>query len=115
MKKINIQLFAKEYDLSDILSEKPSTIKIGEDIFEIHTGLKDVLDMDALYKKSGAAQDIEFVKKFLEIAFGKNNANRLLDRNFSMPAYRRIITSIVDAISESGEDEENGMPVNDVV
>lgn len=99
---------AKVYDLSAYLEEKKSTIKLGEDEYEISDGFNDLLKIDALSAQREEMGNMEFVKKFLAIALGEENAAKLIAKNYKSHVYMKIMDSVQDAISgDSQEDASN--------
>lgn len=96
---------AKVYDLSAYLEEKKSTIKLGEDEFEISDGFNDLLKIDALSNQREGMSSSQFVREFLCIALGKDNAEYLMAKNYKVKVYTKIIESIQDSIS--GNEQED--------
>lgn len=110
MKKLNLQLFANVFDLSDLLEEKPSTIVIGDKTFIINDRFSDILAIDALMKgEEGkpAVSDIAFVSDFMKIAFGENAAAVLMGYNFPLKAYKRIIEAVKSTIAGATTEDKS--------
>ena len=105
MKEIDLTLFGKVYDLTEDLSSEAPVIKIGDEEFKIDTGFKKVMELDKVFKKNKG--DFEFIKDFLEISLGKDQAKILMDKNFPMQVYKKIIKIIGDEIKGT-DDESSG-------
>ena len=98
---------AKVYDLSSYLEEKKSTIKLGDDVYEISDGFNDFLKLDALSSSRDQYTNPQFVKKFLEVSLGSEQAEKLISKNYKLSIYLKIIDSIQDAIA--GKDDEESV------
>lgn len=100
---------AKVYDLSSYLNEEPSKIKFGEDEFEINEGFNDLLKIDALSNRKEELDTTEFVKEFLRISLGDEVAENLINRNYKVKVYVKIMNCIEDVYSGM-TDEESSSP-----
>lgn len=96
----------KVFDLSSYLEEKKSTIKLGDEEFEISDGFNDLLKIDALSSRRGEMSSPEFVKEFLGIALGEESAKELLDRNYSHKFYVEVMNCIEKVYSGDDSDQE---------
>ena len=96
---------AKVYDLSAYLEEKRSTIKLGEDEYEISDGFNDLLKIDALANSREDMGNADFVREFLTVALGKDAAEKLIAKNYKTKIYMQIIESIQDSLT-GGEEQE---------
>lgn len=101
---------AKVFDLSSYLEEKKSTIKLGEEEFEINEGFNDLLKIDALSNRRDEMESTEFVTEFLKIALGEEAAETLIERNYKSSVYLKIMNCIEEVFK--GEDEEDAMSTN---
>lgn len=97
---------AKVYDLSQYLEEKKSTIKLGNEEFEISDGFNDLLKIDALSNRKDELESTEFVKEFLKIALGEDVAIMLIERNYKVKVYMEIMTCIEKVYSGDDDDKE---------
>ena len=96
---------AKVFDLSSYLKEEKSTIKLGDEIFEISDGFNDLLKIDALSNRREELSTTEFVKEFLRIALGHEAAEQLLSRNYRTKVYMEIMHCI-EKVYGSDEEQE---------
>ena len=103
---------AKVYDLSSYLQEEKSTIKIGEEVFQISDGFNDLLKIDALSNRKDELGTTEFVKEFLKIALGEEAGNRLLARNYSVKIYMKIMNCIQEVYGNGDDEEQEGASSN---
>ena len=97
---------AKVYDLSAYLEEKPATIKLGEEEYEISDGFNDLLKIDALSNRKDEMSSTDFVQEFLKIALGEEVATELIARNYKTKIYIRIMNCIEEVYSGISEDED---------
>ena len=97
---------AKVYDLSQYLEEKKSTIKLGNEEFEISDGFNDLLKIDALSNRKDELESTEFVKEFLKIALGEEVAIMLIERNYKIKVYMEIMECIEKVYSGDDDDKE---------
>lgn len=95
---------AKVFDLTSILEEKKSAIKVGDEEFEICDGFKDMLEIDALANRRNEMGDVEFVKEFLRISLGKKVANMLIERNYRFAFYVKLMDCIEETLTGDNED-----------
>lgn len=102
---------AKVYDLSSYLQEEKATIKIGEEVFQISDGFNDLLKIDALSNRRDELGTTEFVKEFLKIALGEEAGNKLLERNYSVKIYMKIM-SCIQEVYGNGDEEQEGASSN---
>lgn len=93
----------KVFDLSSYLEEKKSSIKIGDDEFEINDGFNDLLKIDALSNRKEELESTEFVGEFLKIALGEENADKLIKRNYRISVYVKIMNCIEEVFSGEAE------------
>lgn len=96
---------AKVFDLSNYLEEKKSLIKIGEEEFEVSDGFNDLLKIDALSNRRDELDTTEFVKEFLRISLGTEAANKLIERNYPVRMYTKIMNCIEEVYS--GDEQED--------
>ena len=99
---------AKVYDLSAYLEEKPATIKLGDEEFTISDGFNDLLKIDALTERKDDLGSTEFVKEFLKIALGEENATKLIERNYKTSVYIKIMSCIEEVYSGDIDEEQEG-------
>lgn len=99
---------AKVYDLSAYLEEKPATIKLGDEEFTISDGFNDLLKIDALTERKDDLSSTEFVKEFLKIALGEENAKRLIERNYKTSIYIKIMNCIEEVYGGEIDEEQEG-------
>ena len=97
---------AKVFDLSSYLEEKRSTIKLGDQEFEISDGFNDLLKIDALSNRRDEMSSPEFVKEFLNIALGEESAKELLGRNYKVSFYVEVMNCIEKVYSGDDSDQE---------
>ena len=102
---------AKVYDLSSYLQEEKATIKIGEEVFQISDGFNDLLKIDALSNRREELGTIDFIKEFLKIALGEEAGNKLLERNYSVKIYMKIMNCIQEVYG-NGDEEQEGASSN---
>lgn len=98
---------AKVYDLSEYLEEKPAIIKLGDEEFKISDGFNDLLKIDALSNRKEDMGSTEFVKEFLRIALGEEEANKLIERNYKTNVYIKIMNCIEEVYRGISEDEND--------
>ena len=101
---------AKVFNLSEYLEEKKSVIKLGEDEYEVSDGFNDLLKIDALTNQKDDMDNTEFVKEFLKIALGEEQAQKLIAKNYSTKIYIKIMHCIEEVYSDSSgsEDDKEG-------
>lgn len=97
---------AKVYDLSKYLEEKKSSIKLGDEEYEISDGFNDLLKIDALSNRKDELESTEFVKEFLRIALGTEVADKLIARNYRVNVYMEIMNCIEKVYSGNSDDKE---------
>lgn len=97
---------AKMFNLSEYLEEKKSSIKLGDEEFEISDGFNDLLKIDALSEQKETMSTTEFVKEFLAVALGEENATKLLGRNYSTKLYIQVMHCIEEVYSGVSESEK---------
>lgn len=97
---------AKVYDLSAYLEEKPATIKLGNEEFEISDGFNDLLKIDALTQRRDELGSAEFVTEFIKIALGEEAAEKLFARNYKTKIYMKIMDCIEAVYSGISDDEQ---------
>lgn len=99
---------AKVYDLSSYLEEKKSTIKLGDEVYEISDGFNDLLKIDALSNRRDEIDSTEFVQEFLKISLGEDAANKLISRNYRVQVYMEIMNCIEKVYSGNEDDDKEG-------
>ena len=97
---------AKVYDLSKYLEEQKSTIKLGDDTYEISDGFNDLLKVDALSNKRDEMDPTEFVKEFLRITLGEAQADKLIEKNYKFDIYVKIMNCIEETYSGDADQKE---------
>ena len=105
---------AKVYNLSEYLEEKKSTIKLGDEVYEINDGFDTLLKIDSLASKKDEMETGEFVKEFLSLALGKENAEKLIEKNYGIKIYTRIMNCIEDSFTDD-DSKEDAKSVTDMV
>ena len=103
---------AKVYDLSSYLQEEKSTIKIGEEVFQISDGFNDLLKIDALSNRKDELGTTEFVKELLKISLGEEAGNKLLERNYPVKIYMKIMSCIQEVYGNGDDEEQEGASSN---
>ena len=104
MRKINLQFFAQVIDLTDKLSEEKSTIKIHDDVYEVNDGFKTILEVDSLMKNNKKLSQVEQLTKMFEALFGKDSAAKLLEKNYKLAFYKKILESALAVIKDDNDD-----------
>lgn len=104
---------AKVYDLTEMLEEPKSTIKLGTDEYEIDNGFVTALELNDLSNKKDQMDDVEFVKQFLTTALGNEQYKKIIAKRYSTKVMLKVVESIADAMSEG--DEETPSKRGDVV
>lgn len=99
---------AKVYDLSSYLEDKPSTIKLGDDEFTISDGFNDLLKIDALSNRKSELDTMEFVREFLNIALGEENAAKLIAKNYKTSVYLKIMDCINEEYGGGSAEDSEG-------
>lgn len=98
MRKLNLQFFAQVIDLTDQLSNAKSSIKIGGKEYEINEGFKTMLEADKVLKNQNKMSQIDMITKMFEILFGQREANELIEANYPIKFYRRILETALEVI-----------------
>ena len=96
----------KMFNLSEYLEEKRSSIKLGEEEFEISDGFNDLLKIDALSDQKETMTTTDFVKEFLGVALGEETAKMLIGRNYSTKLYIQVMHCIEEVYSGVSESEK---------
>lgn len=106
MLRIDIQKFGRVYDLTEELSTEKPVVKLGDKEYAFSSSFKTVTELDKAFKKN--KDDVEFVKEFLTIAFGKQAADEMLALNLQIKAYKRIIKIVGEELASDDDDENSG-------
>lgn len=91
---------AKVVDLSKLLDGGNPKVVLKGKSYEINIGLKSVLLLDDLASKREKMKQSEFLKEFLNIAFGKEPTKELLDADYPMKVYLGLIEAVKEALDE---------------
>lgn len=101
---------AKVFDLSSILEEKKSVIKLDGKEYEINEGFNDLLKIDALSSQKDTLETTDFIKEFLIITLGAEAAEELIAKNYKFSVYVKIMNCIEEVYSGDAEKEESTAP-----
>ena len=98
----------KAFDLSSYLEEKKSTIKLGDEVFEVSDGFNDLLKIDALANRKSELESADFIKEFLTISLGEDAATKLIERNYPIKLYIKVMNCIEEIYSGDSNEEQEG-------
>ena len=102
---------SKIYDLSKYLEEAPSIIKLGDDEYEVEDRFSTLLKLDELANSREDTGSMEFVKEFLTLALGEEAKDKLIDKNYKLKVYMKIIECIQDVYKgDKSEESASSQP-----
>lgn len=77
---------------------------LGEMEFEVRDGFNDLLKIDALANRKDDMDTTEFVQEFLKISLGEEMGTKLINMNYPIRVYTKIMNCIQDVYSGSEEE-----------
>ena len=100
---------AKVFDLSEMLNEKKSTIKVGDEEFEINDSFATILKLDEIGKAEikEDLSSVEYIRSFLDVALGEEATEKLVNMDMPVKFYKKVLESIQEVLSGSAEEDKS--------